>query len=63
MKLASESGGALCHVSRSGSTSYLLQAKELRERFERYFLSQNGYVPWQCKHVRSCGPTCILQHI
>ena len=56
-QLVAESDGALRHVSRSGSNNYTLQAKELRERFEQYFISQNGSVPWQYKHVRSCGPT------
>jgi len=59
-KLASDSEGALCNVSRSGTNNYTQQAKQLREQFEQYFNSENGSVPWQYKHVRSCGPTYIL---
>ena len=53
-------GQTLCHVSRSGYNNYTLQAKELQERFEQYFTSQNGPVPWKYKHVRSCGPIFTL---
>ena len=59
-KLASDGEGTLRNVSRSGTNNYTQQAKQLREQPEQYFNSENGSVPWQYKHVRSCGPTYIL---
>ena len=35
---------------------YRYDANQVRDAFRKYFLSQEGQVPWQWDHVRSCGP-------
>eukprot|EP00794_Sanderia_malayensis_P004350 gene4350-4929_t len=39
-----------CHANRYGSS-----AKETREKFETYFNSEEGSLPWQLDYTTSCG--------
>ena len=36
---------------------YGLSAKETRDKFERYFNSEEGSLPWQLSYAKSCGDT------
>ena len=46
---------ALQTVNRVGSNNYRKDAKETRNQFKLYFNSPSGSLPWQAKHVQSCG--------
>ena len=47
-------GDATAHL-RQRVNRYGRDAKETRIKFEEYFNSEEGSVPWQLKYVRSCG--------
>ena len=48
---------AMQNIQRAGSNNYSKDAKAIRESFKDFFNSSGGSVPWQYKHVRSCGET------
>ena len=50
-----ETENGLANMSRLGSNHYNFDAGRVREDFKGYFNSKTGDVPWQLKHVRSCG--------
>eukprot|EP00794_Sanderia_malayensis_P000867 gene867-161_t len=46
---------ALQPIPRTGSNNYKANAKLVRETYKDYFNSKSGSVPWQLKHINSCG--------
>lgn len=48
---------ALQPLGRVGGNHYSYTAKHVRENFLAFFNSQEGSLPWQLSHVRSCGRT------
>eukprot|EP00794_Sanderia_malayensis_P002307 gene2307-2657_t len=46
---------ALQPIPRTGSNYYKANAKLVRETYKHYFNSKSGSVPWQLKHINSCG--------
>ena len=51
---ATELGGGICPIQ-ARINRYSGDANEVREKFESYFNSEEGSVPWQLAHVRNCG--------
>lgn len=51
---ATEVGGGICPIQ-TRINRYSGDANEVREKFESYFNSKEGSVPWQLAHVRNCG--------
>lgn len=51
---APELGGEICFIQ-TRINRHSVNAHQVRERFERYFKSKEGSVPWQLAHVRNCG--------
>ena len=43
------------NMSRTGSPNYSIDAKATRDNFCEYVNSEDGALPWQLDHVRSCG--------
>ena len=46
---------ALQPFRRIGTNTYPYNAKQTRELFEAYFNSEQASIPWQIRHVKSCG--------
>ena len=45
----------LLNLRQVGGNRYSFNAGQDRDKFMTYFNSQQGQVPWQLNHVRSCG--------
>ena len=52
--IVEDDDGGMAHL-RQRVNRYGRDAKETRIKFEEYFNSEEGSVPWQLKYVRSCG--------
>ena len=53
--LVNKDQSALKPIRRTGSNNYRNNAKLVTETFKEYFNSKSDSVPWQLKHVTSCG--------
>ena len=53
--VVSNDTSAIRNAAKVGSNNYSMDAKDVREEYTRYFNSPVGSVPWQYKHVTSCG--------
>ena len=42
--------GAFCEIGRMGANNFSLEAKEVRDNFREYFMTEADSVPWQ-EHV------------
>lgn len=47
---------ALAQPPRLAARNYNFEAKTVRDNICKYVNSEDGSVPWQVNHVRSCGP-------
>ena len=50
-------GSGLQSIGRTGANTAPVAAKQVRDSFKDYFISEEGQLSWQPSHVRSTGPT------
>ena len=50
-------GSGLQSIGRTGANTAPVAAKQVRDSFKDYFISEEGQLSWQTSHVRSTGPT------
>ena len=50
-------GRGLQSIGRTGANTAPVAAKQVRDSFKDYFISEEGQLSWQPSHVRSTGPT------
>ena len=53
--VVSDDQGGMLGLNRNVGNRYKFEAGKARNDFKNYFNSPEGEVPWQLKHVRSCG--------